>query len=242
MTVPPIATVYVAVAVLLALASTLAYMYFAGGIYVPSRHSACFFDLVQDSFCDIETLDIRVPEAVRESCLELVRDETKGSRVSVPFWKSGRTIPSRALTRSTIEYYSSLERVVSEAVGTSVYTTPLDKPTSVAVLVYEKEGDFINWHYDVNYFKGRFFTLLLPLTTNATCTTFRFMNRDKQQEDVVLEDGTAILFEGEKVFHMATKLCADQERAILSMQFSTDPAFRSLSSLLLHTVKDKAYA
>ena len=32
-------------------------------------------------------------------------------------------------------------------------------PTSCCILVYDREGDGIDWHYDVNYYFGRFFTV-----------------------------------------------------------------------------------
>ena len=106
------------------------------------------------------------------------------------------------------------------------------------MLVYERPGDFINWHYDVNYYAGRFFTLIAPLSDDDTCTTFMYVGSDGLNRIIRLEKNTAVLFEGEKVFHMASRICKGQTRVVLSMQFVTDPNVRSDIDSILLDIKD----
>lgn len=223
--------------------AVVGYMYMTGGVYMPSRHALCFWETGRDDdgFCDIKVLDIDVPATVRRDCLLAVDDSKLGVTVSIPFWRSGRTITTTELPPSVLDFYEALQDNISSVVGRTVHTTPLSKPTSAAILVYNREGDFINWHYDVNYYNGRFFTLLLPLTYNETCTTFMFMNKERSEEALPLPEGKAILFEGERVFHMASKMCAGQNRAILSMQFSMDPRIINFHNKFFHYFKDRAF-
>jgi hypothetical protein len=220
----------------------VACMAWRGGLYMESRHSACWHDSsTKEHFCDIVVLDMTVPSFVRNSCLQQVLTG-HGKRVTIPFWKSGRTIATTGLDPETIAYYESLQPYISKVIGKDVYVTPLDHPTSCALIVYEQEGDFINWHYDVNYFKGRFFTLIVPLTDRSTCTTFVYKKPGNVDVKLPVMPGKAILFEGEKVFHMATPLCNnDVPRVILSMQFSTDPLLKSRFDAMLYTFKNKSY-
>ena len=45
--------------------------------------------------------------------------------------------------------------------------TPLHDQSSCSVLVYEKPGDHIGWHYDHNFYKGRHFTVLIPIVNRV---------------------------------------------------------------------------
>ena len=198
-----------------------------------SRHSQNCSSL---EFCDIAIVDVDLPSRVVDACMALALDKNQGRRSTIPFWKAGRTIPVK--DEVVLSWYSSLVPRVSSIIGTDVTTTPGDLPTTCAILVYEEKGDFINWHYDVNYFDGRFFTMIVPITFDETCTTFVYTNKDSIAEPVVLNIGSAVLFEGERVFHKATKLCKGQKRVIISLQFTTDAKMSSSSNRLLHTIKD----
>jgi hypothetical protein len=217
-------------------------MLFSGGIYMHWRHSPCFWQQKGDKlsdFCDIATVNIDVPSLVSDACLSIALVGDNGKRSTVPFWKSGRTIETATLPRVVHEFYlETAVDVVRKKLGFDVFPTPLDLPTSCAVLVYDKDGDFINWHYDVNYFDGRFFTMIVPLTFDETCTSFAYMNDSKKEEKLDLPRGSAVLFEGERVFHMATKLCSGQTRVVLSMQFTTDPKMSGISNKIFHAIKD----
>ena len=194
-----------------------------------------------NTFCDIEVIDIDVPVDVREAALAMATDPNSGKRVNVYRWKAGRTIGVHAVPPSLLEFYKSLTQFISNTVGEQVQTTSLDLTTSCAILIYDREGDFINWHYDVNYFDGRFFTLIIPLSQDDTCTQFAYIDRKHVEQRLSLKPGHAVLFEGENVFHMATKLCKGQTRVVASMQFATDPRMSSWWNAFVHSIKDKAY-
>jgi hypothetical protein len=111
-------------------------------------------------------------------------------------------------------------------------------PTSCAIIIYEKENDWINYHYDYNYYNGRFFTVLIPITTNLTCTKFEFkVNNQLKKIDLV---NNSIIFEGNYLWHSGSKLCKDQYRAILSCQFVTDNTMNLINRFRIK-LKDYAF-
>jgi hypothetical protein len=162
----------------------------------------------------------------------------------MPKWKSGRTIITAdiiTLLPQVFHWYKGLEKNISAIVGERVYITSEQLPTTCSILIYEEDGDFINWHYDVNYFEGRFFTLLIPCTFTKSCTEYTYYDKHGTKQSLQTELGKSILFEGDKVFHMATPFCNNGEkRVILSVQFSTNPTINWFNRSLMR-VKDIAY-
>ena len=104
----------------------------------------------------------------------------------------------------------------------------------------EKENDWINWHYDYNYYNGRFFTVLIPITNNLTCTEFQFKNDDNEVKSVNLTNNNSICFEGNYLYHRASKLCKNEKRVMLSCQYVTNNEMSFLNKLRLK-IKDIAY-
>jgi hypothetical protein len=238
--------------VVLAVASVvvLCRMYREGAVYSPLRSSACYRagkghgGRAQGAeFCDISLIDLELRPELKREVDRISLDPKSGKHVVVPGWKSGRTLPTDVCVEmipGLIDLYRSLAAHVSKVIGKPVTTTPLELPTSCSVLVYEKEGDFINWHYDVNYFRGRFFTLLIPVTVDDTCTKYVYKDVDGKDLRLTIPSGKALLFEGDNVFHMASKICEGQRRVIVSMQFVTDAHVSQVSHMYMG-FKDIAY-
>jgi hypothetical protein len=61
-----------------------------------------------------------------------------------------------------------------------------------------------------------------------------------QERDEQINEGTTQIFEGNLVYHKATKLCEDQYRVVLSMQFSTDPRMNPFQQIMMW-LKDRAF-
>lgn len=212
-------------------------LYITGGVYNSIREK-CIAD-----FCNYRLLNIPINDTLRKQLEEIAHDVKNGVRVDVINWKGGRTIPCKELWKlapDVKELQASLIPLISDVIGEKVYITEDDLPTTSSILVYEKKGDFINWHYDVNYYKGRFFTLIVPITLHSTCTKFKFMEKGKPLE-VGNDEGQSILFEGERLFHMATPICEDEFRAVLSFQYVTDTNIDITKMTLLQLKNSAAY-
>jgi hypothetical protein len=157
--------------------------------------------------------------------------------------KSGITISTiNILNNSTsiINFYQNdLCKIISKLTNLKLYPTDLSYPTSCALLIYNEENDWINWHYDYNYYNGRFFTVLIPITHIETCTKFQFMDDNNKIRNIDLIN-KGFCFEGNYLYHRATKLCKNQKRVLLSCQYVTDNSMNLINKLRIK-LKDYAY-
>jgi|AntRauMFilla1563_2_1112583.scaffolds.fasta_scaffold28043_1 hypothetical protein len=215
------------------------HMYNSGGVY-RNKISQC---KDSDEFCGIKEFSYNTPPSVKKNLELCINKSSIQKRVDIPAWKSGKTIPTSVLVRECpeiISWYKDFSINISKIINLHVEATPLEFETSCCILVYDQKDDFINWHFDVNYFNGRFFTVLIPITVDETCTKYVYKNYNEEETAIELLDDRCIVFEGEKVFHMASKLCEGQKRAVLSLQYSTDSHI-TLTNKILMRLKDIAY-
>jgi hypothetical protein len=180
-------------------------------------------DPQSNKFNYIKKFKLSVPDDYIDPLLEI--SMTQGNRIEIPS-KRQKCISLKRLQESfpqIIEWYKSLPPIISKVLGTKVITTPLIESNSLCLVVYEKAGDFIDWHFDTNHYNGRFFTLLLPISSKQTCGNYQYRNSKGVTQTVKLSKSNedALIFEGEKVYHKAKKLCANERRVILSCTFTT---------------------
>jgi len=178
-------------------------------------------DIQNNSFGYIKKIKLNIPDEYTEPLLKISKVE--GVRIEIPS-KKQKCISLKRLQKSfpqIVEWYKSLPSIMSKIIGTKLKITPLTQSNSLCLVVYEKEGDFIDWHFDTNHYNGRFFTLLIPISYVPTCGNFQYKNSNQITQTVELSKGEALLFEGEKVYHKAKKLCGNQRRVILSCTFTT---------------------
>ena len=190
-----------------------------------------------DSFCGIQVINLSLPEKFRKSLLEI--SQTEGVRIEIPK-KHQKNISYNTLKENIPEiedWYNSLPSIVSPYISDSLQVAPEDVKTRMCLVVYEKEGDYIDWHFDSNHYDGRFFTLLIPVSTELTCGNYVYRDHEEKEQVLEVEKSQAILFEGDKVFHRGKALCANQRRVILSLTFVTSQNM-DLWNYCLHKVKE----
>lgn len=216
-----------------------------GAIYSASKLKDCQV-APETEFCGIKQINLSIPESIQNEILTAADNVNFGKRVVLTGWKGGRTIATASIIESlpnVWDWYIGLQTQISKEIGATVTNTQDFLPTTCSILVYENDGDFINWHYDVNYFQGRFFTLIVPVTFADNCTEYTYIDKEGANQNIKNKKGTSILFEGDKVFHMATKFCTKggtRKRVVVSMQFATDSTI-SLYNRALMRIKDTAY-
>jgi hypothetical protein len=172
-------------------------------------------------FCYIKKIKLSIPNHLLTPLDEIAHRE--GTRVEI-YKKRQKAVSIQKLQAQLpeiVEWYKTLIPQISDAIGEEVKLTPLNQPNSLSLVVYEKEGDFIDWHFDTNHYNGRYFTLLLPVTTAPTCGNYQYRNGEGETETLYLQQGEAILFEGDRVFHRGKELCKNQRRVVLSCTFTS---------------------
>ena len=191
----------------------------------------------KDSFCGIQVINLSLPEVFRSKLMKL--SETKGKRIEIPK-KHQKNISYDILKEELPDidnWYNSLPNILSPYLNDTLKVVPQDVKTRICLVVYEKEGDYIDWHFDTNHYDGRFFTLLVPVSTETTCGNYMYKDHNEKETILEVEKSQAILFEGDKVFHRGKALCANQRRVILSMTFVTSD-YMNPWNYCLHKVKE----
>lgn len=207
------------------------------------------------SFCLFKEFKIYLENKIGLEINSLINNKDIQKRVEITTYpetifncalpnKKGITISTNNIIKyapQLINYYQNeLCKKVSQEINLKLYPTDLKFPTSCALLIYENEGDWINWHYDYNYYNGRFFTVLIPITNNITCTEFQFKDSNNEVKSINLINNNSVCFEGNYLYHRASKLCNNQKRVILSCQFVTDNSMSLINKIRIK-MKDFAY-
>jgi hypothetical protein len=188
----------------------------------------------------ISDIAIHCPESIRHSILEI---NDMVIRKNVPFARRGSAIPQSVLDHhipAIREFHQSLVPAVSKMTGHRVATCPSVSGTARTVLVYDRVGDYIEWHYDTNaqsHPSSRFYTLLLPVETRSECMTFRV----KVSHDTATDLRLPVLFEGPTTFHSATPMCGGERRVVLALTFCTHPDSVDTGTLM-HRLKQQMFS
>jgi len=174
-------------------------------------------------------------------------------RSFVPTHKKGGTVAYETLIASApaiVALYHSggFRDFISRLVGVAVQPTPINDQSSLSVLVYDKPGDHIGWHYDHNFYRGRHFTVLIMLANAGRAADglshgelrARVGGQDTHEVAVRARPNTLTAFEGARVRHKATPVEADELRLVLSMTYCTDPRALWWQGLS-RRIKDTAY-
>jgi hypothetical protein len=211
--------------------------------------------ICNDDFCLYKEFNVYLQDVIKNEINGLTDNKEIQKRVNISTFpetifncalpnKKGITISTTNIIKyapNLINFYQNdLCKLVSTKLKLKLFPTDLNLPTSCALLIYENEGDWINWHYDYNYYNGRFFTLLIPITNNLTCTEFQFKNDNNEIKSINLTNNNSICFEGNYLYHRASKLCKNEKRVVLSCQYVTNNNINFLNNMRLK-IKDIAY-
>ena len=155
-------------------------------------------------------------------------------RSFVPAHKQGGTVAYETLIAAApaivASYHSAgLRDLVSRLVGVPVRPTPIHDQSSLSVLVYNKPGDHIGWHYDHNFYRGRHFTVLLAIHNAGRAAhglSHAVLEARLPGREIAIGTAanTLVVFEGARVRHKVTPIRDGERRLVLSMTFCTDPS------------------
>jgi hypothetical protein len=184
--------------------------------------------------------------AVKREIDKLVDTE----RSYLPAHKKGGTVAYETLVEKTpdiVTLYRSedFRELVSQITGVAVEPTPLHDQSSCSILFYEKPGDHIGWHYDHNFYKGRHFTMLIPVINRDSedigLSAARLHAKlGGEDVEVATPPNRLILFEGARVRHKVTPIAEGERRVVWSMTYCADPR-NSAWQGVARRVKDTAF-
>jgi hypothetical protein len=198
----------------------------------------------------LATIDTVLPEAVLAELIEAVDRLIATERTYLPAHKKGGTVAYETLERDApeiVRLYRSpaMQRFISRIVGIRIEPTPLHDQSSCSVLFYEKPGDHIGWHYDHNFYKGRHFTVLIPLINRGNSegglSAARLMIKCKREDiEIATPPNRLIVFEGARVRHKVTPIAEGERRVVWSMTYCADPRNSAFQGVA-RRIKDTAF-
>lgn len=185
-------------------------------------------------------------QKLKDEILTLVKTE----RNYIPAHKKGGTIAYDTLRKTapltTALYKSdSYKKIISEIVGVPLLETPHKDNSSLSILFYERPGDHIGWHFDHNFYRGRHFTVLIPIENRGHqpdgLSAAHLLVKQKTEDQLIpTPPNTLIVFEGAKTLHKVTPIQEGERRVILSMTYTTDPRSYWLANLV-RKIKDVSF-
>lgn len=198
----------------------------------------------------LATLADAVPVEQMRAIAADIAGLSQTERSYVPTHKKGGTIAYETLCRQAphiVAFYQSpnFHALISRIVGAPVVPTPLHDQSSCSVLVYERPGDHIGWHYDHNFYKGRHFTVLLAVVNrNAAGTGLSAARLSARiggvDREIPTPPNQLVVFEGAHVLHKASPIGEGERRVLVSMTFATDPR-NSMLQGIARRIKDTAF-
>jgi hypothetical protein len=179
-----------------------------------------------------------------------IENHARTERSYLPTHKKGGAIAYDTLREKIpviVELYLSdeMQALISRVTGVKVKPTPTTDKSSCSLLVYEEPGDHIGWHFDHNFYRGRHFTILIPIVNRnaggSGLSAARLIAKRGDSEVVIETPPNAIIvFEGAKVCHKVVPIAAGERRVVLSMTYCTDPR-NSVVQESMRRVKDTAF-
>jgi hypothetical protein len=190
-------------------------------------------------------------DATLQKCQKEARDNlSRVTRNYLPGHKQGATVSydtlhHHALTCLSLYHSPAVLDWVSSVVGVKVHPAGDHDLSACSILYYTQAGDYINWHYDYNFYVARQFTVLIILEDKAphggpTSASLMRKHPDGTEERVEAAINEIVVFEGTKVLHKVSPASAGDTRIVLSMTLNTDPRI-SLFRELVRRVKDVAF-
>lgn len=178
-----------------------------------------------------------IPDILPPSRLAALRQEAEAmvapERNFIPTHKKGGTVAyetliERAPAIVALYHARDFHRLISRIVGLYVEPTPIHDQSSLSILFYDRPGDHIGWHFDHNFYRGRHYTVLLPLINeggdrNGLSHARLIAKLDGHTTEIGTPPNTLVVFEGARVHHKVSPILAGERRLVLSMTYSTDP-------------------
>ena len=128
------------------------------------------------------------------------------------------------LTLLQFYYSNQLLNLLSYTLGKPIQRVTSADMNACSLLIYTKEGDYINWHKDYSHYYGDRYVVLLTIVnendtkTDLSANVFKYKYNDEIHE-IKMKPNSMVIFKGSEIEHMATPIKNNETRILLSMTF-----------------------
>lgn len=224
-------------------------------------------DLDESVAAAIEGMDIEAQRALyqEQGCVLMMEDflpadvlsqlldglkgvEGQAHRNYVPRQKKGAAVSRFLLDHQANqfrEFYQApaLRELLNTLTGETLLDCREADPHTYALYLYDEPGDYIDWHYDTSFYRGKRFTVLVGLVENESCLLecklhTRNPGKEDEQRAYQIKPGSLFVFDGDQLWHRVTPMEeGDSPRVVLTMEFVTDTSMNFWRKLV-SDVKD----
>lgn len=194
--------------------------------------------------------DFLSPESFASLRLEIVT-LAKKDRTCIPTHKKGATISYDTIRKNApkvaaLYHNPQYQKFISRIVGAQIEPTPIRDNSSLSILLYDRPGDHIGWHYDHNFYRGRHFTALISIEnanhdgTALSRAKLLVKRKSGGEMEIPTPPNALVLFEGARTLHRVTAIDEGERRVMLSMTYCTDPRNSGVQEVA-RKIKDTAF-
>jgi len=113
-----------------------------------------------------------------------------------------------------------------------IYPSAIDA-NCCSIIIYDKPGDYIGWHFDFNAYYGDRYTLLLTLYNNSSSEFCYNENYLKTEENSLL------IFNGSNLKHLASPIKQDEKRILLAMTLCNGGVLKfNIINFIIENIKE----
>ena len=121
-------------------------------------------------------------------------------------------------------YSNDFLNVLIDVIEKPVQRTPLNDENTCSLLIYNKKGDYINWHKDYSNYNGDRYVVLLTLVNenkdkNGLSENEFYYIHDGEEHKLKMKENSVVIFKGSEIFHKSTAIAENEKRVLLSMVF-----------------------
>ena len=96
------------------------------------------------------------------------------------------------------------------------------------ILIYDKPGDFISWHFDPNHYIGMRLTILISIvnkgkgkdSSSLSSSFLQYKLRGSNEiHSIQMKPNSILIFDGSQIEHKATGIDEHERRIVLSFTY-----------------------
>jgi hypothetical protein len=122
-------------------------------------------------------------------------------------------------------YYSSeLVDFLANILKKLIQKPPLNDTNACSLLIYNNNGDFIDWHKDYSLYNGDRYVVLLTIVNenskkNGLSQNEFIYKHNEKEYPLKFQENSITIFKGSEVPHKSTSIGENERRILLSMTF-----------------------
>jgi hypothetical protein len=165
---------------------------------------------------------------LQKKVLENEQFENRTADVFNSLRKAG-TVNSSKISPTIVDLYynSNFLKFLREITELPLENVNCDDKSNMNILIYDKPGDFISWHFDPNHYIGSRLTVLISIVNRSSSDSQSLsssflqykLRGSKEIHSIQMKPNSILIFDGSQIEHRATGIRENEQRIVLSFTY-----------------------